>query len=634
MRALLLAGIAVLTLAPATGWAQSRGPFGQNAKLYSNTSGAPPGYVGLNDFLATKLDTAAIGTTVAELISGLVPVGELPAALSGTPGAMSLYTAGVQGLNAAWAASGFNFTSAPTPVQVNTALNGTAKVVNAVLAGADPTGVADSAPALRGAIASNETLLIPPGTYRLASTVTPPCCAYDNPAVYVHGLSNFAITANGATFVVDPSIALSSAWLFDSDKNFSVSGINVQGSRSGLTSGQENVAFAFTSDFNFRASDLHIAPGFGGNGAALAGDWLVNGLFQNITMDGVGHCEDMAFLKGVTFLMQRAIGADTNGNEGTGQLGQTCFSVINDVPNAATNNSGVSFTETDGVNVLDTNESNFVTGFAISSGLHYHLAGNDWHDNPGLSSSPGLGGYIFYTNGGVASSVGVPPGDITISDTFANNGSVVPGYGLAISAGAIANSDTISGLSVGGSTFDNNAAIGVGSDVSTGLSDIAISGDNNFTGAAQTTAINSNLTAVLPGYQVPGNPQVFATVRLTGGTSGVGAYLANNVAIEYASSAGGYAPTMGVSGTNVLYLRPASSAAYIQLQDYAGTNLLQLGDAGIVGNNIPVSFANTLTVTGVITGSSGFKAGSTAGATCTGTPTSSFATVGGIVTHC
>ena len=457
-RAALLAGVA-LAVVPGLSWAQSSPGLQRGQNPTSDQ---------WNGYFAGKIDTANIGVTVAPLVGGQVPSQYLPA----------------------------------QPVTV--------------LTGADPTGVLDSAPIIRAAMASNRSLVIPPGTYRLASTVSPPCCAYDPAAVYVHGLSNFSITAYGATFVVDPSIALSSAWHFDSDKNFAVGGLYVQGSRSGLTASQENVAFSFTSDLNFHASDLHAAPGFGGNGAALAGDWLVNGLFQNITMDGVGHCEDLAFLRGVTFLTQRAIGADTNGNEGTGQVGQTCFSVINDVPNAATNNTGVAFSETDGVNVLDTNEANFTTGFAVSSGLHYHFAGNDWHDNPGLSPSPGLGGYIFYTNGGVATSVGVPPGGISISDTFANNGKAVSGYGVGMSAGAIANSDVIAGVTFAGSTFDNNTAIGIGTDGSTGFSDINVSGDNNFTGSAQTTPINSALQAVLQSYRLPGGPQTFATVRLGG----------------------------------------------------------------------------------------------------------------------
>jgi hypothetical protein len=39
-------------------------------------------------------------------------------------------------------------------------------------------------------------------------------------------------------------------------------------------------------------------------------------------------------------------------------------------------------------------------------------------------------------------------------------------------------------------------------------------------------------------------------------------------------------------------------------------------------------------VTGQINASAGYRAGGTAGVTCSGTPSASFATVNGIVTHC
>ena len=612
-------------LTPAgTGEVLVQGPLSTTGTLYVTGAATVHGLT----------DGGALGVTGAATLAGLTNTGTLTetgnATISGTLGVTGALTAtsgafsgaltvptptvgstqaanaafvGTQSVVSAWAGTGLGYTTAPTATQLNAALYGTTKVVNVVLAGADPTGVADSAPAIRAAEGSNETLFFPPGTYRLASTQTAPCCAYDAPAILMQGYTNFAVSGYGATLVVDSSIAFSTAVQFDSDKNFSVAGLAVQGSRSGLTATQENVGLAFTSDANFVAKDLHLTGNFGGNGAGLAGDWLVNGVFSNITMDTVGHCEDMAFLKNVTFAGQNATGADTNAATGTGQVGQTCFSVINDVPNAATNNTGVSFTETDGVTLTGVKESNFTTGFLISSGTHFNLYGNYWHNNPGLASAstPGLGGYIVYTNGGVATSVGVPPSGISIADTFANNGTAVAGYGLVISTAAITNSDVISGISIANSTFDNNAATAIGSDATTGLSDISVSSTNTFIGAAQTTAINASLTAALASYQVPGSPQNFLSVKLNGNPSGISEYVANNTAIEYANAAGTFAPTIGVSAANVLYLRPGSSAAYTQIQDYGGTSLLQLGDAGIVGANIPVTLANTLGVSGVTT---------------------------------
>ena len=339
--------------------------------------------------------------------------------------------------------------------------------------GADPTGSRDSAPAFRAAIASDQKIIVPPGTYLFASTQTAPCCAFDRPAVLVQGLSNFEIDGHDAIIKIADNIAFSSAFQFDQDKNFVVRGLTIQGTRTGLSAKQENVGITASSDMDFTIEDIRFAGNFGGVGAAVAGDWMVNGTFRRLRMDAVGHCFDVAYLKHVRVDSVRAQGTDQNGNHGPGQVGQTCFSIIVDPPNAANNKTGVAFNQTDWVEVTGLDESNFDTGGLIETGTHYRFSGNTWHDNPGHGSAAGLGLFIRYNP---ATSTGAPPRDISIADHFANNGAAVAGYGVLISSAGISNDDTISRITVSGSQFDHTGKVAVGSDSPRHLSDIVVRG--------------------------------------------------------------------------------------------------------------------------------------------------------------
>lgn len=364
-------------------------------------------------------------------------------------------------------------------------------VVDVLNYGADPAGAHDSAPAFRAALGANRRIVVPSGTYLFSSTQKPPCCAFANPAVLVQSLSNFEIEGHGATIKIDPSIALSSAFQFDKDSRFMVSGLTIRGNRTGLTSNQENVGLTFSSDVDFEVKDIHYSGNFGGNGAAVAGDWLVNGTFQSQQMDAVAHCYDLAYLYHVDLLSTHAKGADTNGNSGAGQPGQTCFSVIVDTPNAAQNNTGISFTDTDDVRVLGIEERNFATGALVETGTHYVFRGNYWHDNPKDVSSPGVGILIRYNR---STSVGAPPSDITIADRFANNGSAVAGYGIYLSGPCPPNNKALANISVIGSTFNNSATAAIGSDSLSHLSDLRVSG-NSYSDSAQKLILNGSMKA-------------------------------------------------------------------------------------------------------------------------------------------
>ena len=354
--------------------------------------------------------------------------------------------------------------------------------------GADPTGARDSAPAFRAAITSGQKITVPPGTYLFASTQTAPCCAFDRPAVLVEGQSNFELNGHDAIIKIADSIAFSSAFHFDQGKHFAVRGLTIEGNRTGLSAKQENAGITVSGGVDFTIEDIHFAGNFGGVGAAVAGDWLVDGTFRQLRMDAVGHCFDLAYLKHVRIEGVRAQGTDQNGHHGPGQVGQTCFSVIVDPPNAANNKTGVPFRETDGVQVSHLEESNFDTGGLIETGTHYTFSGNDWHDNPGHGSAAGLGLFIRYNP---ATSPGAPPSDISIADHFAHNGASAAGYGVLISSAGISNDDTISRITVSGSRFDNTGKAAVGSDSSRHLSGIVVRG-NRSTG----TVVGRNLESV------------------------------------------------------------------------------------------------------------------------------------------
>lgn len=512
-----------------------------------------------------------------------------------------------------------------------------ADTVNVLDYGADPTGTIDSAPAFRAAMGSNRRIFVPPGTYLFTTTQTAPCCAYDPPAVLVQSLSNFEIDGYGATVEIAPGIALSSALQFDKDSNFTVRGLTIEGTRSGLTAAQENVGIALSSDVGFNIDDVHFSGNFGGSGAPIAGDWLVSGAVSNIHMDAAGHCYDVAYLLNDSFGTTWATGAGTDGGSGSGDIGQTCFSVIVDPLNAANNNTGITFpagtptsftgaisgttltvtavvsgtlaegqivsgtgvtpgtvitggsgatgtytvsasqtvsseamtsvaSYTDGVTVSGINESNFATGFLLQTGSHYQFSGNYWHDNPGIGSAPGLGGWIDYA---AASSPGVPPSNIVVSDRFVNNGGAVAGEGLLLSAAAIANSDKIANVYILGSQFDDNINVGVGTDGATGFSNLNIFG-NLFSGAAQTLGLNASAERAAALFE-DGTGAIHFPAAVA---------LPNNVPLQAADSTGTFQPMLFGDAADETILRALNNAADVQVQNQSGIMLAKFWGNG------------------------------------------------------
>jgi hypothetical protein len=358
-----------------------------------------------------------------------------------------------------------------------------------VSCGADPTGVLDSAPAFRACIASNTTLIVPPGIYNFCSTVPPPSylAAFLNPSVLVQSVTNFAIFGYGASINVCPAIAYSTPFQFDQSSNIAFKGLTINPSAAGLTGGETSTGVSLSNVVGAHIEDITFGPGL--TAQAFYMDWVVNAEFNHITIVA-GNCFDTAFLLHVKF---------DDINQTAGAVGIQCFDIVNDVINAGANRTGIAYTETDDVSVTRFNVSGNDTGAYITTGKHIKFAQNNWHDNPGGQggSGAGVGIFIQYLNGGGFTSVGVPPSGIVIdSDIFANNGTVNAGQGILMDASAIANSDTISNVVINNSVFDNNTATGIATTGTTHYSNIAIGAGNVFSGANQAVSMNPDFLAV------------------------------------------------------------------------------------------------------------------------------------------
>jgi len=445
-----------------------------------------------------------------------------------------------------------------------------AETFDALDYGADPSGTTDSAAVLRSLAGSNRAIRIPPGTYLLATTTAAPLSAYDSPCVLFSGCSNFSIDARGAVFIVGSGVALSSAFHFNACSNFTVIGGIIQGTRSGLSATQENVALTCSSVVDFHFSDMLFTGNFGGSGSGIAGDWLVNGVFENIYMPVAGNAVDVAYLKNVTFRNLYGFGADTNGASGTGSTGNKGFSIIVDIPNAANNNTGVSYTATDGVTIENCYFTNFNTGGFFSTGKNITIIGGEFSANPGNLTSKGIGVFLYYQNGGSFSSVGAPVQNLAILGTsINNNGSAVSGYGLFLDASTSSGIDVIQNISVVSCSFDNNTSAGVGCQSISNLNNIQVIADS-FTGANQTTNIDSNtvsIATIIEPAQV---------VFQQGVTFNAATYMKNNLAMYWKDGSGSSQPILGVSSSNITFIRPASGSAYVSVQAYSGSDGLRV----------------------------------------------------------
>jgi hypothetical protein len=454
--------------------------------------------------------------------------------VSATPAAITLPGSSVNGNNVCFAGTtGRSFSDCgykANPVYTNVV----------TVCGADPTGVADSAPAFRACLASNSIMVVPPGTYNFCSTVSPPAylAAYLNPAVLVQSMSNFEIIGYGATINVCNAIAYSTVFQFDQDTSFSFRGFQINPNSAGLTGMQTSTGVSLSNDINFHIEDISFGPGL--TAQAFYADWIINGSFEHINIVA-GDCVDFAFMLHISF-------DDWNANGGTS--GQVCFDVVNDVVNAGNNRTGVAYTQTDDITVTRFNITNYNSPIYLTTGRHMKFSHNYIHGNPGGHGGAGVGlGYdIQYINGGSFTSVGVPPFGIVIDgDIIATNGAVNAGEGILIDPSAIVNSDTISDISINNTIFDNNTNTGIAATTATALTNVSFGAGNIFSGASQTQTMNAPFIAAASSSTLPRPPTT-------------------NTGATYTQLQGDYSLIANASGTQTITLLSAAANPGRQLQ--------------------------------------------------------------------
>ncbi|HIE4193309.1 MULTISPECIES: beta strand repeat-containing protein [Burkholderia] len=464
-----------------------------------------------------------------------------------------------------------------------------AETVSVLDFGADPTGVVDSAPAFRSAIASNRRVLVPPGTYLFSSTQTAPCCAFDPPAVLVQSQSNFEIDGYGATITIANSIAGPtpvSAFHFDKDSNFVVSGLTIQGNRAGLNASQENVGITISSGVNFAIRSIHYTGDYSGAGTAIAGDWWVNGVIENQTLDAGGQCMDVAYLQNVRINGFHAVGSGNGTTISSSSPGIKCFSVIVDPPNASNNNTGVAFTATNGVTLTGFDASNFNTGAYVTTGSNYSFSGNRWHDNPGSGTTPGYGMYIVNNN---AVSAGAPPMFVNVADTFENNGATVAGAGVMLDTSGANAGDVTTGINISRSVFHGNKGAAIAANTTSNFADIKVSG-NVYSG--NTSILNANAATIagntdVVNYSTSGS--LGSNTQVIAGTNG---YLLGNIAsgaipgdgTANGASVLGWNASGSQGETDFINAKGAGTAGGFSWYTWNGTTKTLIGSLSPAGN--------------------------------------------------
>ena len=258
------------------------------------------------------------------------------------------------------------------------------------------------------------------------------------------------------------------------------------------------------------------------------------------------------------------------------------------------------------------------------TGTHYALSNNFWHDNPGVSSTPGFGIIIGYQ----AASVGVPAQYITVNgDHIYNNGSAVAGQGLLIDVSTIGGGDVITDVIVENSQIINNNNGGIALNGLSGFSGLTLLG-NLYSGSSQLNNLNAN--AITASH----NPAQVSTLDASGQLT-----LANNVGVFMRDASGNAQPVISLSPIDVTFIRPGSAAANTQIQNFSGTPELIVdggSNGGITLNNHLIGTGASPTLTGCGGGSpalsptsTDFKGTFTTGTSATGctvTFAASFAT--------
>lgn len=349
---------------------------------------------------------------------------------------------------------------------------------------------ADPGPAFRSmfAHASNKTLIIPPGTYTFGSGTTgyigatSPGGGLVSSLVFINGQSNFNVVAYGATISQSSSLAITGncncGIFMNNNNNFSWSGGTIVGVKSTVSGGPyTNAAFVNHNAVGFTFRDIHLTGNFGspyntGGGTGWAGDFDVNGTYQNIDADAVGLMFDFAFLSHVTIDNVRANGAGADGGSSSGDWGRALLSIEYDTASVGFNTTGITLTTSDNVTIENSRGGNFYYNFNLSDGTYFNA-----HDNylyGGNASTPGYGIYIAWGGTGT-----VPTGWSFHNNTLSNFD-----YCFVTITSGVTSGDPFSNFSIGGGVMQEcvNAAIHTTDSTGTLNSNIVIGPDIAYAG--------------------------------------------------------------------------------------------------------------------------------------------------------
>jgi hypothetical protein len=316
----------------------------------------------------------------------------------------------------------------------------------------------DAAPAFRQALGSNRTVHVPPGRYVLGSVVPAPCCAFNGPMIFGSSLQSVHFEAYGATLSVAEAQAYSTILHFDRSRKVSLAGGAYIGSRHGMKPDAENVALTFSSVVDLDVRDIEIAGNFGGNGAGVAGDWIVNAHFEDVRMERVGICFDIAFVQDMTINRLTAAGADHAGENGRGQAGMKCISNIYDTPNLHNNHSGVAFGNTERLTVSNSTIRNFTFGTSVTTGTDFLFSRNRFEGPSGVMSGFNAAHFVIAANTPAVQGYTVEGDLITMPEPNS--------HGVFISTAKNGGSTTnvIRGVSVTGTSFDTGRGYAIEAD--------------------------------------------------------------------------------------------------------------------------------------------------------------------------
>lgn len=331
-------------------------------------------------------------------------------------------------------------------------------IYNVIDYGADPTGVKDSSPAFRAVVGSNRIIFVPPGTYTFSSDNTGGQTFPPNPAanvlVDIDSHNNWAIFGYGATINIASAAVTGGGTVFFISRcnNWQVYGLTIN--QAAPVTGF-NGGFGIASCTNFHISHITFGPNL--EHQAFYGNFMVDGLIDNIWMEH-GQGGDFNRIKNCKFDNWRADGKNTTPSG-------LFFGVAPDPFTSSTvNQTGVTITQTDGVQITRMDVTGYGAGAWLREGRNYQFSGNHWHDMTTGSVAIHVSYQepiqpFFPPDPTVYSSSGVPVHNVSvIGDSFRNIGPTAIGFyvnSLGIIATTAGTTDELSNITIDDCVFDN-----------------------------------------------------------------------------------------------------------------------------------------------------------------------------------